>query len=49
MNNPYKVLGVKALSNAQQVRDKYLKLAKRFHTDISNLDENILQKNDGNQ
>ncbi len=44
MNNPYKVLGVKASSNAQQVRDKYLKLAKRFHPDTSNLDENISAK-----
>ena len=44
MSNPYKILGVPFSSNAQQVRAKYLNLAKRFHPDISDLDVNISAK-----
>ena len=35
MNNPYKILGVSRSANLNIARNKYIKLSKQFHPDVS--------------
>ena len=37
MNNPYKILGIKKTSGFNVARSKYIKLAKKYHPDVSEL------------
>ena len=35
MNNPYKILGISRSANLNIARNKYIKLSKQFHPDVS--------------
>ena len=35
MNNPYKILGISKSANLNIARNKYIKLSKQFHPDVS--------------